>query len=205
MNAIKQIESRFLEVTRLSMDLSKWPIRKSDYKEQQQITSKEDSKIFGFVTTPIYLVDAMIAQKKDLNPEQTTLDLCAGCGQFSIRIMRRLYNKFEIDVRKWLKEKHSFSELQMNNCAKLVFIFGPEINLYCGDSRKMNELQDDACGIMFYENNKWTQISEVNELLKDRRVYKHLKLLEFIFENHNNVNKLRKLIEKLKERISNEE
>ena len=199
MTEIEQIESRFLEVTGLDMNLSTWPIRKSDYAQQQQTTSREDSKEFGFVTTPIFLVDTMIALKKDLSPEQTTLDLCAGCGQFSIRIMRRLYNKFEIDVIKWLKEKHSFSELQMNNCAKLVFIFGPEINLYCGDSRKMNELQADACGIMFYENNEWTQIFEVNELLKDSRVCKNLKLLKFIFENHNNVVKLRRLIEKLKE------
>lgn len=198
MTDIEQIESRFLEVTGLNMDLSKWPIRKSDYKEQQQATSKKASKEFGFVTTPIFVVDAMIALKKELSPEQSILDLCAGCGQFSIRIMRHLYNKFGIEIKKWLKEKHNFLELQLINCAKLVYIFGPEINLYCGDAKKINEIPDDANGVMFYDDDSWKQISEVNELLKDKRVCNNLKILEFIFENHKNSNKLKKLLEKLK-------
>ena len=59
---ITEIEQRFKEVTELNeMDLTKYPIRKSDYKNQQQKTTKEAAKERGYITTPIFLVDTMIA------------------------------------------------------------------------------------------------------------------------------------------------
>ena len=91
---ITEIEQRFKEITELNeMDLTKYPIRKSDYKNQQQKTTKEAAKERGYITTPIFLVDTMIAMKyKELTPELKTCDLCAGeAGQFTIRLMRMLY------------------------------------------------------------------------------------------------------------------
>lgn len=149
---ITQIESRFKEISNLSdIDLSKSLIKKSDYPIQQVKTRKDKSKNFGEVFTPLFLVDIMIYLKfKELTPETKTCDLCAGYGQFTIRLMRILYNKFKINVEDWLKNIHTLTELQMESCAKLVYIFGPDINLYAGDSLKLEYSDENDKGILFY-------------------------------------------------------
>src|SRR5574344_757350 len=102
---ILDIEKRFKEVTGLEhVDLTKSVIKKSDFENQQQKTSKQDSKEYGFVATPLFLVDIMILLKfNEITPESKTCDLCAGFGQFTIRLMRMLYNKFSINVDEWLE------------------------------------------------------------------------------------------------------
>ena len=199
---INQIETRFKEVANLkNIDLTKSLIRKADYPIQQVKTRKEKSKEFGEVFTPLFLVDIMIHMKiKDINPQSKTCDLCAGYGQFTIRLMRILYNKFKMDVEEWLKNVHTFTELQMESCAKLVYIFGPDINLYAGDSLQLNYSDEKDQGILFFdeENKKWYNNKLIDELIHKNVVKNNLKLLIFIFENNTNIEKLNKLKEKIK-------
>lgn len=197
---ITQIEQRFKEITNLQeMDLSKYPIEKNDYENQQQKTSKEDARQNGYITTPIFLVDTMIALKyKELNPTMQSCDLCAGeAGQFTVRLMRMLYNKFKMDVSAWLENYHTIVELQPLSCAKLVYIYGPNINLYCGDATKLSLSDENDNGIMFFDGKAWKSNETLNELLKLKIVQNSIKLLDFIFENHNNEDKLKALKTKL--------
>lgn len=197
---IEEIEKRFKEVTELfDLNLTKYPIKKSDYPNQQQKTSKEAAKTRGYITTPIFLVDTMIALKyKELNPELQTCDLCAGeAGQFTIRLMRMLYNKFKMNVLDWLEHAHTLVELDLSACAKLVYIYGPNINLYCGDATKLSLTNEDDKGILFFDGKEWKSNELVNELIKKKIVYSSIKLLTVIFENHENINMLKKLKERL--------
>ena len=136
---------------------------------------------------------------KDINPQSKTCDLCAGYGQFTIRLMRILYNKFHMNVEDWLKNVHTMTELQMESCAKLVYIFGSDINLYAGDSLKLEYSDENDKGILFFneENKRWYNNKLVDELIYKNIVKNNLKLLIFIFENYKNENKLLKLKEKL--------
>ena len=198
---ITEIENRFKEITLLSeMDLSKYPIRKSDYSDQQQKTSKEAAKERGYITTPIFLVDTMIAMKyKELTPDLQTCDLCAGeAGQFTIRLMRMLYNKFNIDVKDWLKNNHTLVELDLSACAKLVYIYGPNINLYCGDATKLGLIGEEDTGIIFYDGkSEWKSRNLVNELLQYKFVQNSIKLLDFIFNRYNDETKLQTLLSRV--------
>ena len=200
---IDQIEKRFKEITELhDIDLTKSLIRKDDYKVQQVKTRKEKSKNFGEVFTPLFLVDIMILMKfKEMTPETKTCDLCSGYGQFTIRMMRMLYNKFHMNVEEWLKNVHTLTELQMESCAKLVYIFGPDINLYAGDSLKLEYSDENDKGILFFneETKKWYNNELVDELIHIKRVKNNLQLLTFIFENNQNSEKLQKLKERLNE------
>ena len=200
---IDQIEKRFKEITELhDIDLTKSLIKKDDYKVQQVKTRKEKSKNFGEVFTPLFLVDIMILMKfKEMTPETKTCDLCSGYGQFTIRMMRMLYNKFHMNVEGWLKNVHTLTELQMESCAKLVYIFGPDINLYAGDSLKLEHSDENDKGILFFneETKKWYNNELVDELIHIKRVKNNLQLLTFIFENNQNSEKLQKLKERLNE------
>jgi hypothetical protein len=200
---ITKIENRFKEITGLTeLNLSKYPIRKTDYENQQQKTSETDIKERGYVTTPIFLVDAMIALKyNELLPTHQTCDLCAGeAGQFTIRLMRMLYNKFNLDIENWLKNNHTFVELFPESCAKLVYIYGPNINLYCGDATKLSLIGTEDSGIIFYDdnNNCWKSNELVNQLIQLDVVKNSIQLLTFVFCNHNYPNKLKNLLGKLK-------
>ena len=200
---IDQIEKRFKEITELhDIDLTKSLIRKDDYKVQQVKTRKEKSKNFGEVFTPLFLVDIMILMKfKEMTPETKTCDLCSGYGQFTIRMMRMLYNKFHMNVEEWLKNVHTLTELQMESCAKFVYIFGSDINLYAGDSLKLEHSDENDKGILFFneETKKWYNNELVDELIHIKSVKNNLQLLTFIFENNQNSEKLQKLKERLNE------
>lgn len=200
---IDQIEKRFKEITELhDIDLTKSLIKKADYKVQQVKTRKEKSKNFGEVFTPLFLVDIMILMKfKEMTPETKTCDLCSGYGQFTIRMMRMLYNKFHMNVEEWLKNVHTLTELQMESCAKLVYIFGSDINLYAGDSLKLEHSDENDKGILFFneETKKWYNNELVDELIHIKSVKNNLQLLTFIFENNQNSEKLQKLKERLNE------
>ncbi len=202
MRNIIEIENRFKEISNLNnIDLTKSLIKKSDYPNQQVKTRKDKSKLHGEVFTPLYLVDAMIWLKfKDLNPNSKTCDLCAGYGQFTIRLMRIMYNKFHNNINEWLKNSHTLTELQMESCAKLVYVFGPNINLYCGDSLKLDKSNENDTGILFFNENtnQWNNNELINILLQNNIVQNNLKILQFIFENNNDNTKLQTLIQRLK-------
>ena len=181
---IDQIEKRFKEITELhDIDLTKSLIKKADYKVQQVKTRKEKSKNFGEVFTPLFLVDIMILMKfKEMTPETKTCDLCSGYGQFTIRMMRMLYNKFHMNVEEWLKNVHTLTELQMESCAKLVYIFGPDINLYAGDSLKLEHSDENDKGILFLNEETKNGIKLVDNLIHIKYVKNNLKLLIFILK-----------------------
>jgi len=159
------IESRFLQVAQLEGDIALFPLTKENH--LQVTTDKDKSNKFGEVFTPLWLVDEMITRKSDYdwkNPNLTTLDLCAGYGQFTIRMLRKKFSVLgdDFDVYKFLKSypdeirkkpaTHSFSELQLSSAYKLLFIFGTRINLFIGDSTMLNILPDYTKGIWFYCN-----------------------------------------------------
>ena len=61
---LEQSEKRFCETTKLSLDLTIFPFTKNTHKKQKQETIEELNKKFGFVPTPIFLVDTMIVMKQ---------------------------------------------------------------------------------------------------------------------------------------------
>lgn len=165
------IESRFKEVTGLThLDLSVPHFQRGD--NQQQATTKEEYKKFGFVTTPLWLVDEMLEPEiPNLTLTSTTCDACSGCGQFSIRLMRKLHDKFMkmgVDEKKvnawvtkvWLPKLHYFTEFQFSNVAKLIYIFGPSINVYVGDSLNMKYSGENESGLLFFnpKTKKWVNL-----------------------------------------------
>ena len=179
---IRDTESRFKEVTGLfDIDLTLPSIPKN--LDSRQKTSKEETKLIGFVPTPLWLVDKMLEPeigKLDFN--STTCDACAGCGQFSIRLMRKLYNKFlgmgvmkeKVDCwleKCWLPKQHYFTEFQFSNVAKLVYIFGPSINVYAGDSLNMKYAGEDDHGLLFFnkKRKKWLNIPNLQEMVEQRK------------------------------------
>ena len=171
---IVEIKERFKEVTGLQhLDLSVSHFQKSD--NQQQKTSKSDFKNFGWVCTPLWLVDEMLEpQIPNLTLTSTTCDACSGCGQFSIRLMRKLYDKFVgqgISDKKvstwvtkyWLTKLHYFTEFQFSNVAKLIYIFGPNINVYIGDSLNLKYSTEDDSGLLFFDakKKKWINLPKL--------------------------------------------
>lgn len=171
MTTIESIESRFKEVTGLThLDLSVPHFQRGN--DQQQHTSREEYKLYGYVTTPLWLVDEMLEPEiPKLTLTSTTCDACSGCGQFSIRLMRKFYHKLvglgvpaekaeKFIVGQWLKKNHWFTEFQFSNVAKLVYIFGPNINVYIGDSLNMKYTGEDDSGLLFFDakKKKWLNL-----------------------------------------------
>lgn len=168
---ISTIEFRFKEVTGLTdLDLSVRHFEKGD--NQQQKTTKEQYRTHGWVCTPLWLVDEMLEPEiPNLTLTSTTCDTCAGCGQFSIRLMRKLHDKFikmgVVDAKVnswitnvWLPKLHYFTEFQFSNVAKLIYIFGTSINVYVGDSLNMKYAGDNDSGLLFFnaKEKKWVNL-----------------------------------------------
>lgn len=142
------IERQFKKIANISHDISTYPL--SSKLTTQVKTDKNKSKKFSEVFTPLWLVDRMISQVKWNDPYSPTLDLCAGYGQFSVRLMRHHINKFpDFKLAKFIKSHH-FSELQLSSCYKLLMIFNIKINLFIGDSIQLNKLPTNAFGIWIY-------------------------------------------------------
>lgn len=159
---VESIEKRFKDVANLDGDFSLMPMPKEYH--LQVTTNKDKSDTFGEVFTPIWLVDSMLERVSDYdwrNGNKVTLDLCAGYGQFTIRMIRKKFslmgNKF--DVLKFLFQTHYFSELQLSSCYKLLHIYSPNINLFIGDSKELKSLPENCSGIYYYKNG-WHDCTE---------------------------------------------
>ena len=178
-----------------------FPFKKDTYKEQKQETIKELSKKFGFVPTPIFLVDAMICMEiKNLKADSITCDFCSGVGQYTIRLLRYLKNKFDIDVEQFLTNNHYLTELQPENCAALVYIFGPKINLYVGDSLNLKYSTEDDKGILFFNDKTkvWEHNTLIDGLLTKETFNTNKQFLSFIFNNYKDSNKIVEFVNKIK-------
>jgi hypothetical protein len=183
---VETIEKRFKDVANLEGDFSLMPMPKEYH--LQVTTNKEKSDSFGEVFTPIWLVDTMLERISDYdwrNGNKTTLDLCAGYGQFTIRMIRKKFsllgNKF--DILKFLFEKHYFSELQLSSCYKLLHIYSCNINLFIGDSKELKSLPEDCSGIYYYKNGWHSCTEKVQELMGEpKRKYSVNSEAEFVTE-----------------------
>jgi SAM-dependent methyltransferase len=156
---LQEIEKRFLDVSGLNLDLSVFPLAESI--SSQVKTVKEKSNQYGEVFTPLWLVDKMIlkATVEKLYEAKSTLDLCAGYGQFTIRMMRALANyDSNFDCNAWLKNVHTFIELQLSSCYKILYIFGIDINLFMGDALEVNKITNRE-GI-YYFNGSWERLNK---------------------------------------------
>ena len=159
---LRTIEKRFKDVANLKGDFSIVPMPE-EYHLQVK-TDKEKSDTFGEVFTPIWLVDRMIERVSDYNwrnQNKITLDLCAGYGQFTIRMLRKKYALLDekFDIQKFLFKTHYFSELQLSSCYKLLHIYSPKINLFIGDSKQLISLPENCSGIYIYKNG-WQDCTE---------------------------------------------
>lgn len=174
---IKGIQDRFLEISELDIsdvplenELLPYPITKEHHLQVK--TDKEKSDKFSEVFTPLWLVDKML-DKTDTGWEDdttTTLDLCAGYGQFTIRMIAKKYKILgdDFNVVNFLKNTHNFSELQPSSCFKLGYIFGKDINLYIGDSINLKYLDEKDKGIMYWSEarSEWVDIkNDFNKLV----------------------------------------
>lgn len=152
---LEQIEQRFKEVAGLNIDLTQYPIKQEDFEKQKVETNKEKSKKYGEVFTPIFLVDQMI-QLDDISPTKKYMDLCAGYGQFGIRLLRALTNKFEdFNLDQFMKNKLFFIQIQKESQQKLKYIFGENINLYCGDVYNLKYSEETDRGLLVFNGKKW--------------------------------------------------
>jgi hypothetical protein len=157
------IEKRFQEVAELEGDLGVFPLTKENHLQVK--TNKEKSDTFGEVFTPLWLVDSMLERISDYdwrNPDKITMDLCAGYGQFTVRMIRKKFNLLgkKFDISKFLQSyssdvreqpaTHWFAELQFSSCYKLLYIYSTKINLAIGDAKELVSLPDGARGIMVF-------------------------------------------------------
>lgn len=199
------IEQRFLQIANLSGDIAMFPLTKENHLQVNTDKSKSDK--FGEVFTPLWLVDEMLQRVSDYdwkNPKKRTLDLCAGYGQFTIRMLRKKFDLLgdDFDVYRFLKSypsdvrkepaTHSFSELQLSSCYKLLFIFSNRINLFIGDSKLIPLIPDSARGIWYYceISKNWVECTEkVMELVGNPKTYSLEKEEAFVsaFEEFINV------------------
>ena len=144
MKIIENIEKRFLEVTGIECNngitLSKFPLEEGDCSKIEN--NKEKSDMHGEVFTPLWLVDKMILKASNsLMKAKSTHDLCAGYGQFTVRMLRYLANnKDKFRPKIWLQKIHSFSEYQDSSVYKLLYIFGADIDVFVDDVKNMCSL-----------------------------------------------------------------
>lgn len=171
LSRIEDIEKNFSIISNINIDMT-FPI---EFNNNSQVkTSADKSKQFGEVFTPLWLVDKMINQVDDekFKKVMSTLDLCSGYGQFSIRLLRKYYSvqgeDFNIDE---FFEKHWFSEIQPQSVLKLCFIFGCDINVAKGDSIYLGTLKEKYRGIYNLSDGKWKNVTS------DYRI-RHSKLIE---------------------------
>ena len=148
---LKEIENRFKTIQGLpeDYDLTQYPTT-----EEAKLVRREENKTLGEVFTPPMLIDEMI-QKVDIDPTKRVLDLCAGRGNFGIRILRKIANTHgELVAMMFLKEKLWFNEYNLENCKDILEIFGDDINLLCGDGREISKAKDRK-GIQIWNGEEW--------------------------------------------------
>jgi hypothetical protein len=156
---LDKIEARFSKITNHKGDLSKYPMPKSNGFS----TDKDKSREFAEVFTPLHIVDKMLDSIPNLNKSSKNLDLCAGHGQFTIRMIRKFSQDKNFDLSKYLKNNHFFAELQLESCFKLLWIFGTGINLAIGDALQLKTLPHNWKGIWLYVEKLeiWVNITNI--------------------------------------------
>ncbi len=155
---IEILENKFKIVSGLNWDLTHFPIKKENSLEFK--TDRDKSREYAEVFTPLHIVDEMIQTipKGGMTPDTKNMDLCSGFGQFSIRMIRKLYkDNRDFCLNKYLRNNHFFNELQISSCYKLFWIFGTDINLFIGDALK---LRTEAVTGIWYYLDSWINITK---------------------------------------------
>lgn len=151
-------ELKFLEITGINHDLTIFPITELI----QFPVRKELSKSHGEVFTPLKIVDHMIELSTPTS-DKFNMDLCAGRGQYTIRMLRYfMQNEEHFNQDEYLKEKHWFNEFNPDSAKELLYIFGNDINLAVGPAQKLTEMPEDENGIWnkgiyVYNGKKWVK------------------------------------------------
>ena len=159
MSVLDNIEERFCKVTGYA-GLSQYPMHKS----AGFATDKGKSKDFAEVFTPPYIVDKMLQSVPGLSGSSKNLDLCAGHGQFTVRMLRKFSQENKgFDVLKYLKNKNFLAEIQLESCYKLLWSFGTGINLAIGDALQLAKLPHGWRGIWLYVEKAgvWVNITRI--------------------------------------------
>jgi hypothetical protein len=115
----------------------------NDYIDELLPVKKYEKDKFGEVFTPPDLINKVLELfPKDIwsNPFKKWLDPSVGAGFFMIDVYLRLMKgleKWETNLVK--RSKHIIKnmlfmvELNKNNCDKVINLFGPNVNIYCGN------------------------------------------------------------------------
>ena len=155
------IEHRFSQLTDICLDLSVFPITESSNQPHRDFKESH-----GEVFTPIHLVDKMIIQAKP-EPDEFCLDLCAGQGQFTVRMLRYFINGFpDFDFSYYLKNFHWLNEINPVNVKALYEIFGTDINLAAGDACQLHLYPTDDNGI--WEKGTWWYHEKLQKWLREK-------------------------------------
>ncbi|MBD3261098.1 MAG: hypothetical protein GF334_05355, partial [Candidatus Altiarchaeales archaeon] len=169
---LEVIERRFKVVTGLVGDLSVFPSKKSDGLSFR--TDKDKSRDYAEVFTPPHIADAMIGTIPEggLTQGKRVMDLCAGHGQFAVRVLRDLHNKHGDDFRltQFLNRKLYFVELQTSSCHKLLWTFSANINLAIGDALQLGKLPQKWRGIWVYLEalDEWVDVTSFVKKLRKK-------------------------------------
>lgn len=162
---LEAIERRFKEATGLSGDLGRYPVEKGSGLEF--ITDRDKSRDYAEVFTPPYMVDRMLATVPagGMTSSTRNLDLCAGHGQFTVRILRKLYEEEgeSINLKRYITERHFFAELQPSSCWKILWVFSGLVNLAIGDALKLGRLPSGWRGVWLYVEglDEWVDVTGV--------------------------------------------
>ena len=161
---IEQIEQRFKEVTKLQplVDLTVYPLTEHVGFEIRLQEKKDNGEVF----TPLQLVDRML-EISNPQPDKFNMDLCAGHGQFTVRMLRRFVNQNkDFDIYCYLKNFHWFNELNPKSVEDLIYIFGKDINIAAGPAQELKYMPEEdgvwKPGIWWW-NKQWTKNKPKNK------------------------------------------
>jgi hypothetical protein len=93
------------------------------------------------------------------------MDLCAGRGQFTIRMLRKFFNDNpNFDIINYLTNLHWFNELNEESCRELLVIFGSNINLAIGPAQELKSYPEEndiwKKGIFKFHKNQWYEVDK---------------------------------------------
>ena len=152
---LNNFENVFKTFTNITQNLSNFPITKIE----QHLIRTENKNNFGEVFSPPALVDKMILKSKPL-PDKFNIDLCAGMGNFTIRLLRYFTNNFpNFDIKNYLENYHWINEINPENAKIILNIFeNININLLVGPAEKIKYMKCDSNGTFLHGIWYWKKL-----------------------------------------------
>ena len=172
---IENLETKFKQITELSDDvnLTIYPITEHIGFD---IRTEEKNNL-GEVFTPIQLIDKML-ETSHPKPTEKNMDLCAGRGQFTIRMLRKFINENkDFNIQSYLSNNHWFNEFNIENAKDIIKIFGEDINLCIGDARLLKDIPNNKDGN--WDNGIWIYDGRWYKTKADNLNYRHNNFFNF--------------------------